>query len=165
MREEGLEPPTSAFGRQRSVHLSYSRKTGDPGRIRTCTLRFRKPTLSPTELRDRNLLHNEPGKSPRWYCGEVPRPNIKNNHRAEEHAHADQRPILCNELLHALLDMVLATGLEPVASSLEGKRSVPLSYASKPPITTIQSSAVNSSYRDSYCPWSGQFWWVRAGSN
>src|ERR1700709_2552930 len=37
------------------------KKTGDPGMTRTCDLRFRKPSLYPAELRDR-----EPGKVHRY---------------------------------------------------------------------------------------------------
>ena len=61
VRPPRLERGTSGSAGQRSIHLSYGRTEtsidncshchGAPGAIRTRDLRFRRPTLYPTELR------------------------------------------------------------------------------------------------------------------
>ena len=54
VRPGGLEPPAHGLGNRCSIHLSYGRrikKSGDPGRIRTCDLLIRSQALYPAGLR------------------------------------------------------------------------------------------------------------------
>ena len=54
VRPGGFEPPAHGLGNRCSIHLSYGRrikKSGDPGRIRTCDLLIRSQALYPAGLR------------------------------------------------------------------------------------------------------------------
>lgn len=51
VRSGGFEPPGLPAKGRGALYSHLTDLTGVPGRVRTCDLRLRKPTLYPTELR------------------------------------------------------------------------------------------------------------------